>query len=258
MVDAHAGVLGKAVAVEWHGSSSANGRVLYGTDGSEGRVYQIGPGAQTAGLCLAQVISDIGVQESVVGLAGVSVKRPSLWLGLHEHWTYDGSRYLCFKELGLRVYFGTRDAEGSGTDLRQLLRAEWLAPEIRDGFVNPLGAHAGHPHWHIDHLVVNAGLPSLQLQWEDEPRTDEDIRDFEPAEARRNDEDRDAHIDDCAWLQRVHFPAQTNWCEQEWTDTVARPFPHQKPPASLVEVQRWALGVIRYLRMELSAFAPAQ
>ena len=195
------------------------------------------------------VTTDLGRSETVVGLPFSGTNEPKFWIGVHESWAAMSKHKVCFLGCGLRVYVG-EPSEGS----RQFLRLEWVAPEIdKDGVTVYEGAHAGHPHWHID----RAALVGPEERWRSlelltspvlsEPSIEVFGVESAPLEPL-------PIVQDLSWLSNVHLPAQAQWMHHNWNGQ-ALPAPHQSAPTGLQMLKHWWEGSLRYLYAELSQHA---
>jgi hypothetical protein len=194
------------------------------------------------------VTTDLGQSEPALELP-VPANQPRLWLGLHERWETRGKRKIRFRDCGLRIYIGARDEEAV-----QVLRLEWVAPDLDpDGAAVYDGTHAGHPHWHVDRAALVGQDECLRSQETlTAPELQSDVEVFRHAACgtpRRL-------VHDCAWLRRMHLPAQAGWMHGEW-DAHKVPGPHQSEPGSMKELDHWWAGALRYLMTELPKAVPA-
>jgi hypothetical protein len=194
-----------------------------------------------------QVVTDLGATEYAIPIRSDGSAEPGLWIGVHERWVAVNKRRVRFSDCGLRLYSG-----GSSEDAVQVLRLEWVAPEVdEDGVSLYQGKHAGHPHWHIDRAALAgpetywASLEALTLP---SPIAGE-IEEFSGAVAATHLPDRRV-VQDCSWLHRVHLPARAQWADVEWNGTTV-PGPHQSEPESVESLERWWAGALRYLAAEL-------
>ena len=195
------------------------------------------------------VTTDLGLSETVVGLPFAGSNEPKFWIGLHESWVATGKYKARFLGCGLRVYIG----EASEVS-RHFLRLEWVAPETNhEGVAVYQGAHAGHPHWHID----RAALVGPEEHWRTlelltTPVVSEHLIEvFGPESATQG---QLSTVQDLSWLSAVHLPAQAQWMHENWNGQ-ALPAPHQSAPTSLQMLKRWWEGSLRYLFVELSQHA---
>jgi hypothetical protein len=201
-------------------------------------------GPQNSSLTQRTVTTDLGGIETVLGLPIPDRKPPKLWIGLHEAWVFRGKYKLGFKDCGIRVYIGASDEES-----RQFLRLEWVAPEIKDGNAVYPGAHAGHPHWHIDRAAL-VGPEERLRSWQalTAPIVAETTLEDFSVEAARPPLPLLVH--DLSWLRSVHLPAQAEWMHHNWNGQVL-PAPHQTEPQRLGMLTTWWEGSLRYLFAEL-------
>jgi hypothetical protein len=196
-----------------------------------------------------QAVTDLGATEYVLPLLGNQSTNDNLWIGVHERWVAVNKYRIRFNDCGLRLYMGQRDENVS-----QILRLEWVAPEEdENGQIVYQGAHAGHPHWHID----QSALVGPETYWASLDAL------TQPLNALSELEDFGAEVvpsspgtssrrivRDCSWLQRVHLAANARWADVGWNGT-ENPAPHQCEPESIESLNRWWAGALRYLRAEL-------
>ena len=191
------------------------------------------------------VTSDLGNSETVIGLPVASTKEVKFWIGLHESWRAVSKRRVAFLQCGLRLYVGEPSEPG-----RQFLRLEWVAPEIdKDGLAVYHGAHAGHPHWHID----RAALVGPEERWRSlelltAPVSDPPVEVFGVESFML---ETPSVAQDLSWLSGVHLPAQAQWMHLNW-DGQFLPGPHQSTPTNLEMLRNWWEGSLRYIFAELS------
>jgi hypothetical protein len=191
------------------------------------------------------VTTDLGLSETVVGLPFSNTNAPKFWVGLHESWVATSKHNARFVGCGLRVYIG-----GLSEVSRHFLRLEWVAPEVdKEGIAVYQGAHAGHPHWHID----RAALVGPEEHWRSlelltTPVSESPIEVFELKSAIQEPL---TVVPDLSWLSGVHLPAQAQWMHHSWNGH-ALPAPHQSAPTSLQMLKHWWEGSLRYLFVELS------
>jgi len=191
-----------------------------------------------------RVTTDLGGTEIALRLPIPDVHNPRFWIGIHEQWEWrakTGKHKVYFLACGLRVYAGDR-----GEAAVQFLRLEWVAPASgEDGIPVYQGAHAGHPHWHVDKSALvgqEAYLQSLAIRTASEPQVEEFSEAAVSAEAQP--------LLDFSWLRNVHLPARAQWMQLEWDGTKV-PGPHQCEPVSLEELANWWAGALRYVSTEL-------
>jgi hypothetical protein len=191
------------------------------------------------------VTTDLGLREIALQLPIPNSKKPRFWIGLHEKWEWTSKHRLRFVECGLRVYFGERSEEPV-----QFLRLEWVAPDRgRDGVDIYHGAHAAHPHWHVDSSALigqedyirsleTLTAPNVVVSAEE--FNENSVQDFTPAR----------QLFDFSWIQFMHFPAQAQWMHKRW-DGKQMPGPHQSEPATTEQLFYWWCGALKYLLAEL-------
>lgn len=195
------------------------------------------------------VTSDLGRREKVLGFPVPSAGRPRYWIGVHEVWRPSKKR-VSFVSCGFRLYMGFAEEQ-----IVQILRLEWVAPgKDAEGMVRYDGGHAGHPHWHIDRSALlgdDEYWRSLAILMA--PASEAPLENFEPG---RTIPERSPvrQVQDCSWLQSVHFPAHASWMHRAW-DGVELPAPHQSEPNNLPSLSRWWSGAMRYLAAELYTHA---
>jgi hypothetical protein len=195
------------------------------------------------------VTTDLGLIETVLGLPIPDAKERKFWIGLNESWELHGKYKVSFRNCGLRLYIGAANEES-----RQFLRLEWAAPEMtKDGIAVYQGAHAGHPHWHVDRAALvgpEEHLRSLEILTAPIPA---DIP-LEVFGYEGNISQPIPFVQDLSWLKSVHLPAQAQWMHHNW-DGFTLPAPHQSAPEGLQMLTRWWEGSLRYLFAELSRHA---
>jgi hypothetical protein len=198
-----------------------------------------GSSAGPNALC-REVTTDLGSREIALRLPIPDTHDPRFWIAIHEQWEWTSKNRVCFVQCGLRFYIGTR-----GEEAIQFLRLEWVAPTIHDGVESYQGAHAGHPHWHVDRSAL-AGqedyLRSLELLTAPAPQTE--TEEFSSAGVQIRPPF------DFSWLQNIHLPARAQWMLSEW-DGQHVPGPHQCEPNNLDELTHWWAGALRYFSTEL-------
>ncbi len=189
-----------------------------------------------------QVTGDLGNYEFALRLWLGDDKGPQYWISLHERWGLKGKHVLHFQQCGLRLYFGHENEEPI-----QLLRLEWVAPtRSPGGEAIYAGAHAGHPHWHIDRAVLGCEDYSQSLTLPEASGTQPELFSRTTA-ASREPTGRTAY--DCSGL---HLPAHSGWMESHW-DGRKIPGPHQNEPTSLKALGNWWNGALRYFVSELKS-----
>jgi hypothetical protein len=192
------------------------------------------------------VTTDLGGSGFALRLPIPDPGNPNYRVGLYERWESRNRHRICFRQCGLRLYIGGPEEEPI-----QLLRLEWVAPTIdRDGGFTYDAKHAGHPHWHIDRAALVGPEDSarwLESSIASQPSTHIEAEVFEAStkspslgQTRR----------DFSWVQGMHLPAHAQWMLSEWNGRKI-PGPHQCEPSSLVELERWWAGSLRYLLAEL-------
>lgn len=244
----HVAVISRTVAIACGGTPS--GPLLEDTDGGGRVVIGVRPRVHIPGISVREVTSDLGSNESVIGLP-VPGASPPLWLGLHETWEHvqRPQNTVAFVDCGLRVYLGQLERTAA-----QILRLEWVAPKTDGaGAVSYPGRHAGQPHWHIDRAALFDALEYQQLierlTSPAEPQPHIEVFDLDVTSVNVD------RIDyDCSWLPNVHFPAQSGWMCSRW-DGVTTPGPQQSVPTSLDALQNWWEGAMNYIIAELRAHA---
>lgn len=190
-----------------------------------------------------EVITDLGFREIALRLPIPDVTNPQFWIAMHEDWEWQNRHTARFLRCGLRLYFGERSEEAA-----QFLRLEWVAPTVNGGVPNYEGAHAGHPHWHVDSAALvgaEARFQSLELLKAPSPEAQREFSEDAFADAAAEP------THDFSWLQKFHLPARAQWMNVEW-DGSKVPGPHQCEPHSLNELLCWWDGALRYLAAELS------
>jgi hypothetical protein len=204
----------------------------------------LGTSCRSAGpnaLC-REVTSDLGPREIALRLPIPDAHDPRFWIAIHEQWEWTSKNRVYFVQCGLRLYIGDRDEEAI-----QFLRLEWVAPTVHDGIESYQGAHAGHPHWHIDRSTLVGQedyLRSLELLTAPAPHTETEEFSSAVASAQMRPPF------DFSWLQYIHLPARAHWMRSEW-DGHQVPGPHQCEPTDLDELTRWWSGALRYFVAEL-------
>lgn len=192
----------------------------------------------------AIVLSDLSISEEVVALPGLGSTQ--YWLGLHEAWRRK-KRTNVFLQGGLRVYIGTPP------DAVQIIRLEWFAPQrTSEGATLFDGAHAGHPHWHVDRAALSSQSDytrSLEQLTAPTPIAGGEVVEvFDPAALR--DEAPSRPVYDCSWLPSLHLVAHAGWMLHEW-DGHEQPGPHQSEPTTAKALTNWWLGALRYVALEI-------
>lgn len=165
------------------------------------------------------------------------------WVGLHEAWKPLRSKHkISFSRCSLRLYVSANQEEPA-----HFLRLEWVAPE--DGIYQ--GRHAGHPHWHVDRVVL-AGSKVLARSFEDPPPESgaPAVEEFGPLAASEPIQQGYSEFD-CSWIQKIHLPAQAGWIKK-WRGTEV-PGPHQSEPDNFEALENWWSGSLRYFVHELSS-----
>lgn len=193
------------------------------------------------------------------GLRGVSVERidrnrgratvaPLLplpdnlyaWLGYQEVWDLEtGPRPYAFRQVSLTVHVGE-----PGDPLKpQMLRLEW--PGLRDWDRSGVGFQsrgAGHPHWQIDafeSLHEQRDFADFQV----DPA--EEVEDFEKALAIPSLTDRVRALA----FEKMHLASAAPW----WTSQPAEyGVHHLNAPANQVELSRWLMAAVEYIKQEVS------
>lgn len=238
----HAAGIARVFASLWHVTLLA--RLLQVSEGGGLVVITVLGGAQNPSLPHRSVTTDLGATETVLGLPIPDRNRPKFWIGLHESWFFCGKQKLGFKECGIRVYIG-----GTDEDARQFLRLEWVAPETKDGTEVYHGAHAGHPHWHIDRAALVGPEERLRsLEALTTPIVRETSLEYFSVELIPT---LTPLVPDLSWLGGMHLPAQAEWMHKSWNGQ-ALPAPHQSAPHGLGMLTTWWEGSLRYLFAELS------
>jgi hypothetical protein len=191
-----------------------------------------------------EVTTDLGVREIALRLPIPDATNPRFWIAMHERWEWISKHKARFLQCGLRLYVGERSEEAV-----QFLRLEWVAPTVHGGVQSYEGAHAGHPHWHVDSAALvgpEEHFQSLNALTAPPPETPQEF-----SEAMVTDTTTQPLLD-FSWLQHLHLPARAQWMNAEW-DGSQVPGPHQCEPSSLKELVRWWAGALRYISAELSA-----
>lgn len=189
------------------------------------------------------VTTEFGVIEYALELPTSAQGHQRKYLvGLHEAWKPLRSKHkISFIQCSLRLYVSSANREPA-----HFLRLEWVAP---DGGVYQ-GEHAGHPHWHIDRVVL-AGSKVPEHSFED-PFHDvraPAVEEFGPLTVSQPVQQGGEF--DCSWIQKIHLPAQAGWIKK-WRGLDV-PGPHQSEPGSFEELENWWTGSVRYLVRELSS-----
>ena len=190
------------------------------------------------------VTTEFGVIEYALELP-ISTQRHQrkYWVGLHEAWQPLRSKHkIRFSHCSLRLYVGGADREPA-----HFLRLEWVAPDESGSYQ---GKHAGHPHWHVDRVVL-AGSKILGNSIDDPvPEMEASVvEEFGPLTASEPPEESDSEVD-CSWIQKIHLPAQAGWINK-W-DGVEIPGPHQSEPDNFEALENWWTGSLRYFVHELN------
>jgi hypothetical protein len=187
-----------------------------------------------------EVTTDLGNRELALRLPIPDSRNPKFWIGIQEVWKWKTRHRVAFVECGLRVYIGERN-----DDAAQFLRLEWVAPDRNsDGSLAYHGAHAGHPHWHVDRSALIGKedyLRSLMAPTE--------IGTEEFGDAAQMNIPLPPTVD-FSWIQEMHLPARAQWMHSKW-DGVEVPGPHQCEPENLEELAHWWAGALRYVSAEL-------
>jgi hypothetical protein len=189
------------------------------------------------------VTTDLGLSEIALRLPIPDAENPRFWIAIQEEWEWVSKHKACFRRCGLRLYLGEKDEEAT-----QFLRLEWVAPTLHEGVQSYEGAHAGHPHWHVDSAALvgpEEAFQSLEALTAPSPEKPEDFGDVVMADKVSQP------LLDFSWLQHLHLPARAQWMNKEW-DGSQVPGPHQCEPNSLNELVRWWDGALRYISAELS------
>ena len=190
-----------------------------------------------------EVTTDLGVREIALRLPIPNTTNPRFWIAMQEQWVGTRKHRARFVQCGLRLYMGERNE-----DAIQFLRLEWVAPTLHDGVQSYQGAHAGHPHWHVDRSVlIGPGEYFRSLETLTAP-VHQEAEDF--GEASALDSAAMEPLLDFSWLQKIHLPARAQWMQLEW-DGSQVPGPHQCEPNSLDELARWWAGSLKYVSIEL-------
>jgi hypothetical protein len=209
-------------------------------------VITIVAGVPNPSLPQRKVTTDLGRTETVLGLPIPDSNQPKFWIGLNESWVFLSKHKVGFRDCGIRVYMGSTDEDSS-----QFLRLEWVAPDVaKDGTEVYQGAHAGHPHWHIDRAALvgpEERFRSLELLTA--PIVQEAPVEFFSGGATRPETPR--LVQDLSWLGGVHLPVQAEWMHHNWNGQVL-PAPHQSAPKALEMLTSWWEGSLRYVFAELS------
>ncbi|HTX36943.1 MAG TPA: hypothetical protein VME43_18065 [Bryobacteraceae bacterium] len=189
--------------------------------------------------------TDLGFRETALRFPIPNARHPRFWVAMQEQWKWKGKHKVRFMECGLRLYVGGRDEEAI-----QFLRLEWVAPTFDNSGVQIYqGAHAGHPHWHIDRSALVGQedyLRSLEILTAPAP------------EAGAEEFNEGALVVprlDFSWLQSMHLPAQAGWMHPPSWDGRTVPGPHQCEPSSVAELEHWWVGALRYFSVELPKVA---
>jgi hypothetical protein len=193
------------------------------------------------------VTTDLGRTEIVVALDSADAGGQYYWIGLHERWAHRGKRRLQFVDCGIRVYSGTRNEQAS-----QFLRLEWVAPQKKeDGGWVYMGAHAGHPHWHVDQSALVGPEYWHALNLLTAPvQEDVPIEAFSPdlVATTPSEAPGQQHF---SWLKHVHLPAQADWMRVRWNGSKL-PAPHQSEPLDLESLNWWWEGALHYVAAEIT------
>ncbi len=196
------------------------------------------------------VVSDLDVVEFAVRLPVPSATQPRFWLALHECWRSASRRRVTFSDCGVRLYTGLDQSPPI-----QIMRLEWVAPvsSSEGGYIYQ-GAHAGHPHWHVDKdafLSVKALYESLEALTAPPTEVSEvPTEEFSLENVSSPSEQSTPPYLDCSWMSAIHLPANAQWATVRWDGTTT-PGPHQQKPESLNQVENWWEGSLRYIRAEL-------
>lgn len=187
-----------------------------------------------------EVTTDLGHRGIALRLPIPDARNPKFWVAIQERWQWKTRHRACFIECGLKFYAGDR-SEGA----TQFLRLEWAAP-TRDalGVLAYKGAHAGHPHWHVDLYALLGQVDYLRsLQILTAPTPGPDAEEFSELSTAQP-------LVDFSWLQDMHLPARAQWMQSKW-DGAEIPGPHQCEPNNLGELTHWWIGALRYVSAEL-------
>lgn len=237
LLDAHARAVGRALANVCRTASPAP-LVKY-IDESGGLALRIATAADQQTL---EVVTDLGVSETVLGLAIPSESERRYWIGIHEAWKWATKREVTFLDCGVRVYYGQ-----SAEDAVQFLRLEWTAPDVLpDGQLEFKGGHAAHPHWHVDSSALAGEAEYYRFLEEataDLPLVEEFSSETTSPTQRRAERG-------FPWLKKVHLAAQAGWMSSPWA-TLGQQGPHQHPPADVVSLTQWWSGALLYIDAEL-------
>lgn len=194
-----------------------------------------------------------GGRAAVVRLLPSSRIHPAFWLSYYEEWHHQPKNMYRFNSVGLTIFM-----ERSDNEKTQLFRAEWagiLDIDKNDDAPRFQADGAGHPHWQFDALHSVAE----QYAREQQHRSLGDVlaetpEVFDPeAEVSRTLPNQPVFsiATEVRWA-RAHFASFASWCQKEWDGSPRLSDPHARGPESTLQIRRWSLSTIRYLRRELS------
>lgn len=193
-----------------------------------------------------EVTTDLGLREIALRLPIPDARHPRFWVAMQEQWKWKSKHRVRFMECGLRLYVGERNEEAI-----QFLRLEWVAPTFDDSGIQIYqGAHAGHPHWHVDRSALLGKEDYLRsLDILTAPAAQAGAEEFNESAALV------APLLDFSWLQRMHLPAQAGWMHPPSWDGHTIPGPHQSEPDSVAGLEHWWAGALRYVSAEIPKVA---
>lgn len=154
-----------------------------------------------------------------------------VWTGYREAWQKQGSEQnFRFVEGGFTLHLGR---QGEVTK-PQILRSEWVGRRSR-AFVNT----AGHPHWQLDALEsARSIVPTAPIRF-DEPVASQSAAEFDSNATSAEGQDLLMGLT----VENMHLASAALWWRPPGTSVAHL-------PETVVELDRWILGCVAYLRQE--------
>ena len=172
-----------------------------------------------------------GQRHRVIQLCSLS-REIFAWVGFRERWQRaERGRSLCFLDAGFTIHIGRQ-----GDLIKpQILRSEWVGSRARH-----FHEHIGHPHWQVDIM------DTARRRWSEEAPTFP--ASHRPSVRTTFDNGHEPQLVDqlllTVLLEKMHLASAAPWWKKGKV-TVAN------APSNLVELDRWIVGCISYLRQEV-------
>jgi hypothetical protein len=183
-----------------------------------------------AGRASEMITRNRGRSHQVVPLAALS-DDVFIWTGYRETWQkHVSEQNYRFVEGGFTLHLGR---QGEVTK-PQILRSEWVGRRSR-AFIDS----AGHPHWQLDVLEsARATVPTAPIRFDD-PAARQPVVEFDSGATSVNASDLLMGLT----VENMHLASAALWWRLPDANVAHL-------PETVVQLDRWILGCVAYLRQE--------